>query len=275
MRAWPRSTPRWSAPPPPARVLRWAEMVAASARLASASIRTPEPLELRADPLAQCRAVLADTGGEGQHVEPAEHGGECADLAHDAPHVQVQCRARPRIDRFRLQQVLGAGGRTGNAEQAGLVIQQIGELLDAQLFRSIRCSSTPGSSAPQRVPIIRPSRAEKPIVVATLRRCSIAQRLAPLPRCATIVRPCACIAMTLGQGDRHVFVRQPVKAVAPDTALPQRMRQGQHLLHRRQRAVKGGVEARHLRQVRRSFEQHVDRLQRDRVDAAGPAERNF
>ena len=56
---------------------------------------------------------------------------------------------------------------------------------------SIRYSSAPGSIAPVRVPIISPSIAEKPMVVATLRSPRIAHRLAPLPRCATTQRPCA------------------------------------------------------------------------------------
>ena len=50
---------------------------------------------------------------------------------------------------------------------------------------------TPGSSAPQRVPIGRPSTAVKPIVLATLRPANRAHMLAPLPRCRTTVRPAA------------------------------------------------------------------------------------
>jgi len=44
---------------------------------------------------------------------------------------------------------------------------------------------------PLRLPIIRPSSAEKPIVAATLFRPIMPQRLAPLPRWAPITRPCA------------------------------------------------------------------------------------
>ena len=71
--------------------------------------------------------------------------------------------------------------------------------------------------------------------------------------------------MPLGERDGHVLVRQAVKAVAADAALPQRVRQRQHLLHLRQRAVERGVEARDLRQVRRLGEQDLDRLQRERL----------
>ena len=42
--------------------------------------------------------------------------------------------------------------------------------------------------APQRVPIINPSSGVSPIVVSTLLPSRMAQRLAPLPRCATTVR---------------------------------------------------------------------------------------
>jgi hypothetical protein len=43
------------------------------------------------------------------------------------------------------------------------------------------------------------------------------------------------------------------------------VRQRQHLLHRRQRAVKRGVEARDLRQVGHIGQQGLDRLQRERL----------
>jgi hypothetical protein len=49
----------------------------------------------------------------------------------------------------------------------------------------------PGSSAPQRVPIGKPSRAVKPIEVATLRRPRSAHMLAPPPRWAITTRPSA------------------------------------------------------------------------------------
>ena len=57
---------------------------------------------------------------------------------------------------------------------------------------------TPGSSAPQRVPIGRPSTAVNPMVLATLRPASSAHMLAPLPRCSTTVLPAAAAASTRG-----------------------------------------------------------------------------
>ena len=47
----------------------------------------------------------------------------------------------------------------------------------------------PGSSAPHRVPIGRPSSAVMPIVVSMLLPSFIAHRLAPLPRCVESVAP--------------------------------------------------------------------------------------
>ena len=55
------------------------------------------------------------------------------------------------------------------------------------LRSSIRYRMTPGSRAPDRVPIGSPSTAVKPIVEAMLRPASIAHMLDPLPRCNTIV----------------------------------------------------------------------------------------
>ena len=60
---------------------------------------------------------------------------------------------------------------------------------------------TPGSSAPVRVPIGRPSRAVIPMVVAMLRPAAIAHMLAPLPRCATINLPPAHSGATRGMTD--------------------------------------------------------------------------
>ena len=57
----------------------------------------------------------------------------------------------------------------------------------------------PGSIAPGRVPMHRPSTAVKLIVVSTLFRLLRAQRLAPLPRCATMTRPSAISGATSGR----------------------------------------------------------------------------
>ena len=63
---------------------------------------------------------------------------------------------------------------------------------------SIKYSSTPGSSDPQRVPIGTPSAVEKPIVAAMLMPPFMAHMLAPLPRWATTVRPSAAWASMPG-----------------------------------------------------------------------------
>ena len=101
------------------------------------------------------------------------------------------------------------------------------------------------------------------MVVATLRSSRIAQRLAPLPEMRDDRAPACRVAVPLGKRDAHVFVGQAVKAVAPHAAFPQRMRQRQHLLDLRQRAMERGVEARDLRHLRQLGEQHLDRLERE------------
>jgi hypothetical protein len=64
---------------------------------------------------------------------------------------------------------------------------------------SISHSNTPASRLPQRVPIIKPSSAVKPMLLATLRPPCMAHMLAPLPRCMTTVRPCAARTSTSGK----------------------------------------------------------------------------
>jgi hypothetical protein len=115
------------------------------------------------------------------------------------------------------------------------------------------------------VPIIRPSSAEKPIVVATLSSPCIAQRLAPLPRCATMVRPRARSPYAFGRARQPCIRTTGRESIAPDAAIRERVRQRQHPLHWRKRAVKRRVEARDLRQVGHVGEQDLDRLQRERL----------
>jgi hypothetical protein len=74
---------------------------------------------------------------------------------------------------------------------------------------SIRNSSTPGSSDPQRVPIGNPSTAVKPMVVATLRPASIAHMLEPLPRWNTTVRPAAARSSSAGSREAMYSYERP------------------------------------------------------------------
>ena len=64
-------------------------------------------------------------------------------------------------------------------------------------------------------------------------------------------------------GRDDVFVRESVEAVAPDAPLPERARQRQTLRHVRHPPVKGGVEARDLRDVREPSVDRGDPLERD------------
>ncbi len=77
-----------------------------------------------------------------------------------------------------------------------------------------------------------------------------------------------------GQHRRDVLVRQPVETVAAHALVLQLLRQREHLLDARERPVHRGVEARHLRQLRRARQHRPDRGQVVRAGAAaraGPA----
>jgi hypothetical protein len=52
--------------------------------------------------------------------------------------------------------------------QAGLPVEQIRDRFEVEAFGAIRWKSTPGSSAPQRSPIGRPSSAVNAMLVALL-----------------------------------------------------------------------------------------------------------
>ena len=121
-----------------------------------------------------------------------------------------------------------------------------------------RCSSTPGSIAPGRVPITSPSSVEKPMVVAMHRPSRIAAMLAPLPRCATTRRLGAPPAI-VGKACEDSLVRQAVEAVAPQSRLPVFLRQRKARRNLGLRRVERGVEAGDLRQVWSRRVQGVDR----------------
>src|SRR5262249_47462868 len=121
----------------------------------------------------------------------------------------------------------------------------------------MRCSTTPASSSPQRVPIGNPSSAVNPIVVAIETRFRIAQAEQPLPRCATTTRPSAISGARPGD----VFVGEAVKAVAPDALLVKGVGQRKGLFDLRCSAMKSRVEARHLWQFRIKGHNHLDGCQ--------------
>ena len=85
--------------------------------------------------------------------------------------------------------------------------------------------------------------------------------LEPLPRCSTTVRPPAAFASKLRQNRGDVLVGQAVEAVAADALRVQLRGQREHLRDLRVAAVERGVEAGHLRQLRRALQQQADRRQ--------------
>ena len=117
---------------------------------------------------------------------------------------------------------------------------------------------TPGSIAPGRVPMQSPSSAVNPSVLSTLFPSFIAQRLAPLPRCATITRPCAISGATVGRTDAMYSVREPVESVALHAAATEIARQRHDLGDRRLAAMKARVETGDLRHARQSLGHGID-----------------
>src|SRR5512144_2588601 len=82
-----------------------------------------EPRGIAADALAQAPAVLADARGEDDRVEPAERGGERAQLAPDAVDEEVDRRLGRRVA-ARLERAHVARD-AGDAEQARLLVDQL------------------------------------------------------------------------------------------------------------------------------------------------------
>src|SRR5262252_8289925 len=103
---------------------------------------------------------------------------------------------------------------------------------------------TPGSRSPHRVPIMKPPAGVRPMLVSIDRPSRTAAMLAPFPRCAMTTRP------RRAEARDDVFVRKPVEAEPMPAGLGQLARQRKALRHLGQTAVKGRVEAHHLRQRR-------------------------
>ena len=96
-------------------------------------------------------------------------------------------------------------------------MQQVLEPVDVEAACRSRCSSTPGSTSPARVPMTRPSSGVSPIEVSTGRPPRIAAAEAPLPRCSTIRRSSSAVRpRNAGRLARDVLVAGAVHAVATD-----------------------------------------------------------
>ena len=115
----------------------------------------------------------------------------------------------------------------------------------------------------------RPSSAVKPIVVSRLRPCRRAQRLAPLPRCATTVRPAAWAGREFGQFAGDVLVGQAVEAIFPDAFRLEPARDRVAAYRRCERVVEGGVETADLQQPRPQRQEGADRRQAARLMQRG------
>jgi hypothetical protein len=147
----------------------------------------------------------------------------------------------------RCQQLLRRWRGAGDAEQAGLAVQQLRSCSHAHLLDLQQVQQHAGVDRAAARAHHQAVSAEKPIVVATLGSPAWRTGWRRCPGGATIVRPRARAVplrqrgwpctRTTGRGSRSA-----------DAALRKRARQRQHLLHLGQRAMEGRVEAGHLRQ---------------------------
>ena len=99
------------------------------------------------------------------------------------------------------------------------MIEQVLDIFDRHLLVLLQIEQHARVDLPHRVPITSPSSGVSPIVVSTLRPSRKAHRLAPLPRCAIIVRFATNCGAIRASAPRDIFEREAVKSVAPDTAL--------------------------------------------------------
>ena len=187
-------------------------------RCAAASTAMPSRSSPASAAARTSGGVLADPGGEGDRVDPAEQRVVRPDVAGDPPAVDVEGQRSPPGPRRR-------GGRSTSRMSLSPVspsrplrwLSRSSMSSTAKPPSRRRWKMTVGSRSPLRVPITSPSSGDIPIEVATLRPPATAQALAPLPRCRVIVlsssygRPSSCRGAA-----GHVRVRGAVEAVPAD-----------------------------------------------------------
>ena len=117
-------------------------------------------------------------------------------------------------------------------------------------FCSIRCSTTPGSSWPGRVPIGRPSSAVKPMVVSMLRPPRSRAHRGAAAEVGDDDPAFGDLGATSGRRLGDVLVAEAVEAVAADALVVEGARQRVAVGVGRVAAVEGGVEAGDLRHLR-------------------------
>ena len=125
--------------------------------------RKPSPSQIRA---RMARRVLADAGGEDQRVD-ARRGPRPARRSRAARarrNATAPARGARVVAGLEVAHVLADAG---HALQPGIAVEQLRARAAASMPSVvIRCSSTPGSIWPQRVPIGTPSSAVKPMVLS-------------------------------------------------------------------------------------------------------------
>ena len=138
---------------------------------------------------ADRRRVLADPAGEHERVEAAERRRHRGDPGAQTVEVDVEGEPgrRPSPRSARASDDPHVGG-AGQADEARLVLERVGQLRSRQSPCSSSQSTSPGSTLPDRVAITRPSSGVKPIVVSTDRPPRIAHSDAPAPRWQLTIR---------------------------------------------------------------------------------------
>jgi hypothetical protein len=80
--------------------------------------------------------MLADAAGEHQPVESTEHGGQGTDLLARAGNEHRHCQRRVVVCLLRIEQVAHVTGDSGNADHAGLLVQQPVHPVSVEVFQA-------------------------------------------------------------------------------------------------------------------------------------------
>jgi hypothetical protein len=142
--------------------------------------RDAEPGRVAADAARSSGSFSPIARGEHQRVEPAQRGGERAELAADAVHEELDREFRARVPA--LLELAHVVGDARDAEQAGLVVEQLLDRLRVHAVALHEIEQDAGIERAGARAHRQPVEAVKPIVLATLLPALTAHMLAPEPR---------------------------------------------------------------------------------------------
>ena len=209
-----------------------------------------EKRKLRADVLAQRRAIFSNAAGEDNRIHAAQHRQHRADLARQAMRVDVVRQTRPfdRLCPDRFQNLAHVAGEAGNAQQSGLPVQDFIDLIGGIALTPDQIHQNAGiDGARARAHHDAFERRESHAGVHALAVRNRGDGRAVSEMADDQPRRIRGNLQQLGSAPRGVLNADAVESVAPDSLIEPLVRPGINVRGGPERGMKSSVKDRHLR----------------------------